>query len=149
VNDPEAPQDDKNIPLYVTVLSPFKAGLSYDFDQVRVFTWNVKKHRYETGFRERNIEGYLPVEIKMTADPSAKSSASAGEAPTFSYRVLSADSPVAVPDPVSGAIVPGNTNLKTYRLEGNLVRRVLAPGETAPQDAHPEPVAGKKKKLRR
>jgi SH3-like domain-containing protein len=146
VNDPEAPQDDKNVPVYVTVLSPFKAGLPYDFDQVRVFTWNIKKHRYETGFRERNIEGYLPVEIKVAADPSAKSSASAAEAPTYSYHVLSADSPVVIPDPVTGAIVPGKTNLKTYRLEGILVRRVLAPGETAPQDAHPEPVADKKKK---
>lgn len=146
VSDPEAPQDDKDVPVYVTVLSPFKAGLPYDFDQVRVFTWNVKKHRYETGFRERNIEGYLPVEIKRTTDPSAKSPASAVEAPTFSYRVLSADSPVVIPDPVTGAIVPGKTNLKTYRLEGNLVRRLLAPGESAPLDAHPEPVADKKKK---
>lgn len=146
VNDPEAPQDDKNVPVYVTVLSPFKAGLPYDFDQVRVFTWNLKKHRYETGFRERNIEGYLPVEIKMAADPKGKSPVSMAEAPTFSYRLLSADSPVVIPDPVTGAIVPGKTNLKTYRLEGNLLRRVLAPGETAPQDAHPEPVAEKKKK---
>jgi len=104
VNDPEAPQDDKNVPIYVTVLSAFKAGLPYDFDQVRVFTWNVKKHRYETGFRERNIEGYLPVEIKMAADPNGKSPASMAEAPTFSYRVLSADAPVVTPDPATGAI---------------------------------------------
>ncbi len=145
VNDPEAPQDDKNVPVYVTVLSPFKAGLPYDFDQVRVFTWNVKKHRYETGYRERNIEGYLPVEIKMAADPYGKSPVSMAEAPMFSYRVLSADSPVVVPDPVNGAVVPGKTNLKTYRLEGNLLRRVLEPGTTAPIDAHPEPVAKKKK----
>ena len=146
VNDPEAPQDDKNVPIYVTVLSPFKAGLPYDFDQVRVFTWNVKKHRYETGFRERNIEGYLPVEIKMATDPNGKSPGSMAEAPTFSYRVLSADGPVVIPDPVTGAIVPGKTNLKTYRLEGNLLRRVVATGETAPQDAHPQLVAEKKKK---
>ena len=52
-----------DIPMYVTVLSPYKAGLPYDFDQVRVFTWNVKKHRYETALREQNIEGYLPVTI--------------------------------------------------------------------------------------
>jgi SH3-like domain-containing protein len=145
VNDPDAPQDNKDVPVYVTVLSPFKAGLPYDFDQVRVFTWNVKKHRYETGFRERNIEGYLPVEISIAKDPSAKSAASMIAAPTFSYHVLSADAPVVIPDPVTGAIVPGRTNQKTYRLEGNLVRRVLTPGETPPMDAHPEPVAEKKK----
>ena len=69
VNDPDAEQDDKNIPIYVTVLSPYKAGLTYDFDQVRVFTWNVKKHRYETGFRDRNIEGYLPVTVTKATDP--------------------------------------------------------------------------------
>lgn len=146
VSDPEAPQDNKNVPVYVTVLSPFKAGLPYDFDQVRVFTWNIKKHRYETGFRERNIEGYLPVEIKMAADPYGKAPTSMAQAPTFTYRVLSADAPVVIPDPVTGAIVPGKTNLKTYRLEGNLVRRVLEPGSTAPMDAHPQPVAEKKKK---
>jgi hypothetical protein len=146
VNDPEAPQDEKNIPIYVTVLSPYKAGLPYDFDQVRVFTWNIKKHRYETGFRERNIEGYLPVEIKMAADPYSKAPAGMTAAPTFSYHVLSADASVVIPDPVTGAILPGKTNLKTYRLEGNLIRKVIEPGTTVPMDAHPEPVADKKKK---
>lgn len=146
VNDPEAQQDEKNIPIYVTVLSPYKAGLPYDFDQVRVFTWNIKKHRYETGFRERNIEGYLPVEIKTAADPYSKAPAGMAAVPTFGYRVLSAEAPVVVPDPVTGAVVPGKTNRKTYRLEGNLIRRVIEPGTTAPQDAHPEPVKDKKKK---
>ena len=51
---------------------------------------------------------------------------------------------MVIPDAVTGAIVPGKTNLKTYRLEGNLVRRVLAPGETAPQDAHPVALTEKK-----
>ena len=145
VNDPDAPQDDKNIPIYVTVLSPYKAGLTYDFDQVRVFTWNIKKHRYETAYRDRNIEGYLPVEIKTAADPYGKSPTAATPAPTFTYHVLSDDAPVVVPDPVTGEIVPGKTVLKTYRLEGNLVRRILAPGEAPPTEAHPEPVSEKKK----
>jgi hypothetical protein len=152
VNDPEAEQADKNIPVYVTVLSPYKAGLPYDFDQVRVFTWNVKKHRYETAFREHNIEGYLPVEIKTATDPYGKSALAATPVPTFSYRVLAAESPEVVPDPTTGAIVPGKTVLKTYRLEGNLVRRVLQPGVPGPMEAHPvveakkPKVAGKKKR---
>ena len=145
VNDPEAPQDDKNIREYVTVLSPYKAGLPYDFDQVRVFIWNVKKHRYETAFRERNIEGYLPVEVRMAKDPYGTSPTSMMEAPTFSFHVLSEDAPVVIPDPVTGAVVPSKTNLKTYRLEGNLVRRLVQPGSTPPGDAHPEPVSEKKK----
>ncbi|HEY2040660.1 MAG TPA: SH3 domain-containing protein [Edaphobacter sp.] len=146
LNDPEAPFDDKNIREYVTVLSPYKAGLPYDFDQVRVFIWNMKKHRYETAFRERNIEGYLPVEVRMAKDPYGASPASAFEAPTFSFHVLSDDAPVVIPDPVTGLMVPSKTNLKTYRLEGNLVRRLVQPGTTPPGDAHPEPVAEKKKK---
>ena len=145
VNDPEAEQDDKNIPIYVTVLSPYKAGLTYDFDQVRVFTWNVKKHRYETGFRDRNIEGYLPVSVKMATDPYGKGPAATTPAPMFTYRVLADDAGPVVPDTVTGAIVPGKTVLKTYRLEGNLVRRVIEPGTQAPGEAHPEPVSDKKK----
>jgi SH3-like domain-containing protein len=144
VNDLEAPQDDKNVPIYVTVMSPYKAGLAYDFDQLRVFTWNVKKHRYETGYRDKNIEGYLPVEIKMAPDPYGKTPAAAVAAPTFSYRVLAGDSDPVVPDPATGAIIPGKTILKTYRLEGNLVRRVLQPGTPAPTEARPEPVSEKK-----
>jgi SH3-like domain-containing protein len=145
VNDPEAEQDDKNIPIYVTVMSPYKAGLIYDYDQVRVFTWSLKKHRYETGFRDKNIEGYLPVTIKMAADPYGKSPAATTPAPTFSYRVLSDDAGPVIPDPVTGAIVPGKTILKTYQLEGNLVRRVIQPGTPTGGEARPEPQAEKKK----
>jgi SH3-like domain-containing protein len=143
VNDPEAEQDDKNIPIYVTVMSPYKAGLTYDFDQVRVFTWSVRKHRYETGFRDKNIEGYLPLTLQMAKDPYGKSPTAATPLPTFTYKVLAAESPEAVPDPLTGAVVPGKTVMKTYRLEGNLVRRILQPGMPAPMEAHPV-VVGKK-----
>ncbi|RXH56223.1 SH3 domain-containing protein [Granulicella sibirica] len=146
VNDPEAPQDDKNIPVFLTVLSPYKAGLAYDFDQVRLFTWNVKKHRYETGFREKNVEGYLPVVIGKMKDPNGKAVVAQEELPSFTYKVLAADSPVPTPDPVTGIVSPGKVITKTYRLEGNTVHRILAPGETAPDEAHPEPPPEKDKK---
>lgn len=149
VHDPEAPQDNKDIPEYVTVMGPYKAGLPYDFDQVRVFIWNVKKHRYETSYRDRNIEGYLPVEVKMAADPYGKTPAAAVPAPTYSYRVLSDEAGPVIPDPVTGAIVPGKTVLKTYRLEGNLVRRLLPPGTTAPGEARPTPEVKKAAKGKR
>jgi hypothetical protein len=45
---------------------------------------------------------------------------------------------------VTGAIVPAKTILKTYRLEGNLVRRVLAPGTPTGGEAHPAPAEKKK-----
>jgi hypothetical protein len=41
--------------------------------------------------------------------------------------------------------VPGKTILKTYRLEGNLVRRVIQPGSPTGGEARPEPAAEKKK----
>jgi hypothetical protein len=149
VYDPEAAQDDKNIPEYLAVLSPYKAGLPYDFDQVRLFIWNAKKHRYETGFRDKNIEGYLPVVITKAKDPNEKPPLGTMELPAFRYRVLAADAAAVVPDPVTGAIVPGKTFIKTYRLEGNITHRVLAPGEIAPQEARPRPVEEKKGKRRR
>jgi len=147
VYDPDAPQDDKNIPEYLTVLSPYKAGLPYDFDQIRVFIWNVKKHRYETAFREKNVEGYLPVELKMMQEVGGKAANSATPLPGFSYRVLRADAPPVVPDPMTGAIVPGATVTKSYRLEGNITRRMEPPqGVALPELAHPEPVEEKKGK---
>ena len=144
VNDPEAEQENKEIPVYVTAMSPYKAGLPYDFDQVRVFTWNIKKHRYETGFRDRNIEGYLPITVTKAADPYGKSPTATTPAPTFTYRVLADDAGPVIPDPVTGAITPGKTILKTYRLESNLVRRVIPPGAPTGGEAHPAPSVEKK-----
>ncbi len=42
----------------------------YDFDSFRVFNWNRKKHRYETAYIERRIEGYYPVEARKGTDPT-------------------------------------------------------------------------------
>jgi hypothetical protein len=135
-----------SIPEYLTVLSPYKAGLPYDFDQVRVFIWNTKKHRYETAFREHNIAGYLPVKIDARADPYGKAANSAEKLPSFTYRVLAGDQAMPVPDPTTGLIKPGSTLEKTYRLEGNICRRLITPGVSPPSEAHPDPVAEKKVK---
>ena len=147
VYDPGAGDDepDKNIPIYLTVLSAYKSGLPYDFDQVRVFTWNSKMHRYETGFRDKNIEGYLPVKIGSERDPYGKSPTAQTPAPAFTYRVLAADAPAPVPDPATGAITPGRTIAKTYRLEGNLIRRIAPPGTKDDSEAHPAPEEKKAK----
>jgi len=146
VHDPDAPQDDKDVPEYITVLSPYKAGLPYDFDQVRVFTWNEKKHRYETAFREKNIEGYLPVQVKTMQDLGGKAANSGTPLPGFTYKVLPSGAAPVIPDPETGAIVPGPTITKTYRLEGNILRRLLPPGTVAPEEAHPDPKPDKKDK---
>jgi SH3-like domain-containing protein len=126
-----------SIPEYVAVLGPSKAGLPYDFDQVRVFTWNTKMHRYETAFREHGVEGYLPVKISNVQN-----------APQFTYYVLPADLPTPTPDS-NGQFKPARTIAKTYRLEGNVCKRVLPPGVQPPAQAKPPEevkTVGKKKK---
>lgn len=128
-----------HIPEYVTVLSPFKAGLPYDFDQVRVFIWNVKKHRYETAFREHNIAGYLPVKIAMQTDPYNKDAHFAAALPTFVTRVLPADVPIPVPDPTTGLFKPARTIEDKIRLEGNICRRIAPPNSPPLALAHPNP----------
>jgi len=34
-----------------------------DFDAWRVFLWNRRRHRYETSYRQRDLEGYFPVHV--------------------------------------------------------------------------------------
>jgi len=148
VHDEEAPGNVKDVPVYLTVLAPYKAGLPYDFDQVRVFTWSTKMHRYETGFREKNIEGFLPVQVMKMKDPGGKSVVAQTELPAFTYHVLSAESPPVVPDPETGEIKPGKTIAKTYRLEGNTLRRIGAGvgALTTEVEAHPAVEEKKDKK---
>lgn len=42
----------------------------FDFDAWRVFLWNRRRHRYETSFRQRDVEGYYPVRV----DPPGENS---------------------------------------------------------------------------
>ncbi len=149
VHDDGLEGEQKDVPEYVTVLSPYTAGLPYDFDQVRVFTWNVKMHRYETAFREKNVEGYLPVTMKTARDPYGKSPLAQTPQPTFTYKVLAADAPPPAPDPVTGEVKPGRLIEKTYRLEGNVVRRLEAPGAPRQEEAHPVPELKKEKGKKR
>jgi hypothetical protein len=137
VHDDGVDQDNKDIPIYLTVMAPYTAGLPYDFDQVRVFTWNLKMHRYETAYRDKNIEGYLPVTIKSSTDPYGKSATAQTPLPAFSYKVLAADAGPVVPDAVTGMVTPGRLIEKTYRLEGNIVRRIAPPGSKDEPEAHP------------
>ena len=43
--------------------------IEYDFDAWRVFLWNRRRHRYETSYRQRRVEGYYPVRVDP-ADPN-------------------------------------------------------------------------------
>lgn len=98
----------KQVPQYLVVLTDPHDGLPYDFDQVRVFTWNTRKHRYETAYREHGLDGVLPVTItKENFDKE-------GILPVFVLRVKDD---------------PGNVSERKYKLNTPIVRRVLAPGE--------------------
>jgi hypothetical protein len=110
-------QDEEKgaVPQYLVLLNENRDGISYDFNQVRVFTWNLKKHRYETGYREHYIIGYFPVQV-ATEDFGRE-----GAMPVFTVRIQNED----------GSISP-----RKYRLIGNVVRQVLAPGEVTPKAAH-------------
>lgn len=99
----------KKIPQYLCILTESRDGLPYDYDQVRVFTWNIKKHRYETAYREHHLDGVLPVTV--TKEDFDKE----GTLPVFTLRVKD-DS--------------GNVRERKYKLNTPIVRRVLAPGET-------------------
>jgi SH3-like domain-containing protein len=98
----------KNVPQYLCAMSEPHDGMPYDFDQIRVFTWNVRKHRYETAYREHGLNGVLPVTI--TSENFDKE----GTLPVFIVRVKDDG---------------GKVTERKYKLNTPIVRRVLAPGE--------------------
>ena len=114
VMDPESAIPSHEVPEYVTLLSPPKAGLPYDFDQVRVFTWSVRHHRYETAFRVRPIQGYLP--LKIGSQPMAN-----GSAPTFSFQI--ANGPNVATDAQTGIARPAATRTISYMMVDTTVKR--------------------------
>src|SRR5579863_3495179 len=99
---------DKKVSQYLVVLTEPKDGLPFDYNQIRVFTWNVRKHRYETAYREHNLNGVLPVTI------SQENFDKEGTLPVFILQVKDDD---------------GKMSQRKYKMNTPIVRRVLAPGE--------------------
>jgi hypothetical protein len=106
----EVQDGDKKVPQYLCLITEPHDGSPYDYDQLRVFTWNVRKHRYETAYREHGLDGVLPVTI--THETFDKE----GTLPVFILQVKDD---------------AGNTAERKYKLNTPIVRRVLAPGEVA------------------
>jgi hypothetical protein len=116
VHDEEATTANHAVPEYVTVLSPPHAGSPFDFDQVRVFTWSIKRHRYETAFRIHPIQGFLPVKVGSLPAPSG------AVIPTFSFQIAS--SPDLAIDPATGITRPVSPRTINYEMLDTSVKRI-------------------------
>jgi hypothetical protein len=110
----EVQDGDKKVPEYL-VLFTDKEGQPYDFNQARVFTWNARKHRYETAYRERGLTGVLPVTL------GRQNFEKEGELRTFALRTKDDD---------------GSVRERIYKFNPPIVHRVLAPGEEPPAPRH-------------
>jgi SH3-like domain-containing protein len=108
VQDPGKEGADKSVSQYLCAMTEPHDGLPYDYDQIRVFTWNVRKHRYETAYREHGLNGVLPVTV--TSEIFDKE----GTLPVFILHVKDD---------------AGNVSERKYKMNSPIVRRVLAPGE--------------------
>jgi SH3-like domain-containing protein len=108
----EVPDSDKgvtkDVPQYLCVMTDPHDGEPYDYDQVRVFTWNTRKHRYETAYREHGLDGVLPVTL------GTENFDKEGTLPIFVLRVRD---------------IVGNIAERKYKLNTPIVKRVLAPWE--------------------
>ena len=84
----------------------------YEFDSFRVFIYMLRRHRYETAYIERGVEGHYPVEVTT------------GASPKFSLILRGKD---------------GQLYKKTWQLDGYNVRKVgeqvYQPGKTPGRSA--------------
>jgi len=120
-------EDGKPQSQYLVLLNEPRDGLPWDYNQIRIFTRNRAKHRYETAYREHNLEGYLPVRV------GHQDFGKEGDLPTFTIRKKND----------AGQIVEA-----TYKMNGPIVRRVLTPQEEAAEKAqHQAALAARMKEI--
>lgn len=97
-----------------------------DFTNIRVYTWNPKKTRYETAFIENNLCGQMP--IRIGKGPKGE--------PEFRFRAAT-----------TGAKASGNEE-RVYRLIQTVVRRIREGGPVNVKKAKSKPPAHAKAKKR-
>lgn len=102
----------KQVNQYLVLTTEPKDGQPFDYNHIRVFSWNGKRHRYETAYRERNLFGVFPVSVGH--EPFDKE----GDLPTFTIHVKDDQ---------------GRTVEKKYKMNGPIVRRLLSGEEDAAQ----------------
>jgi len=133
INDPGSDAPNHEVPQYIALMAPNKSGLSFDFDQVRVFTWSKGHHRYETGFRLKPIQGFLPVKVYTTETKQ-------GTVPAFSFQIASNDD--VTTDPATGIVRPAAPRTVEYAVIDTMVKRIGA--DTAPIPIKRDPTQAKK-----
>jgi uncharacterized protein YgiM (DUF1202 family) len=104
----EVQDGDKKVAQYLVLLTEPKDGLPWDFNQIRVFSWNLKRHRYETAYRERSLVGVFPVQI------GSEDFGAEGVLPVFTLHVRNN---------------AGQESIRKYRMIGPIIRRVASPEE--------------------
>ena len=108
-SQPSAAATDYHVrPQYLVLMTEPHDGMPYDYNQARVFTWNTKRHRYETAYREHNLFGMLPVSV------GNENFDREGTLPTFTLHVQNDQ---------------GQTVERKYKLNGPIVRLVTVPGQ--------------------
>jgi hypothetical protein len=94
---------------YLVAAARGPEGQPCDFTTLRVYTWNLKKERYETAFIENDLCGQLP--IRIGKGPK--------DEPEFRFQEMGA-----------------NREERVYRLIQTVVRRVREDGEIGKKSGH-------------
>jgi hypothetical protein len=122
ITDPDADTPNHQVPEYLTVTAPLSSGLPYDFDQVRVFTWSSRHHRYETAFKLHPIQGFLPVRVGSQAASQQGGKGRTGSVPTFSFRIAAGGN--VATDPATGISRPASARTINYEMIDTRVLRI-------------------------
>jgi SH3-like domain-containing protein len=77
--------EKKNTWLWTTIGG---SGQPYDFDSFRVFVWSLKRHRYETAYVQRRVEGYEPTLVKEVEYGGKGKGTAEGKYPGFSVCLV-------------------------------------------------------------
>lgn len=114
----------KNVPQYLVLTTEPHDGQPFDFNHIRVFSWNLKRHRYETAYREHDLFGMFPVSVGHEVFDKE------GDLPSFTLHLKDGN---------------GNTVDSKYKMNGPIVKRVMSPAEEqADKQARAQRLAEKK-----
>jgi SH3-like domain-containing protein len=101
---------------YLVAGSRGAEGQPCDFTTLRVYTWNLKKERYETAFIENDLCGQIPIHVGRSPKDD----------PEFRFQEMD-----------------GKKEERVYRLMQTVVRRIRDGGESAKKSGHASKPAAK------